>query len=261
MRTAMISLLNDAPVNTDLILTGVSSPDLHRWLQRLGLFIGGHIIRHDREINYYPVRVRGSKGDVIVPAGLGIKILVHLDSGERKPLVEMNRHETGHIEAIACGAGCRHGLAHLGIEEEREVKFVRTLPHMDYVAIINRRERTRLSEGEAARIWGKSENDEATQFYFAKRNIPFLVEEIIGGSKIREHLLTHGIQAGDQLLLESIEQTRELHKPGIEPVTISSPGGLRLYLNPAQASRILVKRAIRRPDMPSGQQDSSLEEE
>lgn len=241
MKDYLFSSLNDAPVNTGLILTGVNSSDLDRWLQRLGLFVGGHLIRHDREINYYPVRVRGNRGDVIVPAGLGIKIIVHLDSGERKPLVEMNRHESGHIETIDCGRGCIQGLAHLGIEEEREVTFVRALPHMDYLAIINRRERTRLTEGEAARIWGKSDNEEATQFFFCKKNIPFRVEEIIGGNKIREHLLTHGIEAGCQLLLESIEQTQELHKPGMEPVTITSPGGLRLYLNPAKADRIFVK--------------------
>lgn len=253
----MNTLLTDAPLNTDLTLTGVKNPALHRWLQRLGLFVGGHLLRHDQEINYYPVRVRGSRGDVIVPAGLGIKIVVHLNSGERKPLVEMNRNEKGHIETIACGKGCAHAMECLGIEEDMEITFIKALPHMDYLALINRQERTRLSEGEAARIWGKNENEESTQFYFAKRNIPFLVEAILGGDKIQEHLLTHGIRVGCHLLLESIEQTRELHKPGLEPVTISSPGGLRLYLNPAQAGQILVKCAVRRPDMPSGQQDAA----
>lgn len=253
----MITLLTDAPVNTDLVLSGVRSPALHRWLQRLGLFIGSHLLRHDQEINFYPVRVRGNRGDVIVPAGLGIKIIVHLDSGERKPLVEMNRNETGHIETISSGKGCVHAMERLGIEEDMAITFIRALPHMDYLAIINRQERTRLSEGEAARIWGKNENEKSTQFYFAKRNTPFLVEEFLGGSKIQDHLLTHGIQAGCHLTLESIEQTRELHKPGLEPVTISSPSGLRLYLNPAQAGQILVKLAALRPDMPSGQQDAA----
>ncbi len=239
----MYSALIDAPIHTDLTLLEITRPELASWLQRLGLFVGSTIIRHDEEVNYHPVRVRGAKGDVVVPAGLGLKVIVHSETGERKPLVEMKKKEKGHIETMSCGRGCIQALSHLGIEEDTDVFFIRSLPHMDYVTVINKLERTRISEGEASRLWGKCEGEEETQFYFATKNKPFLVQEIIGGRKIHEHLKTHRIEPGTTLVLEQIEQTRELHKPGATPVTISSPGGLRLYLNPAQAGRIIVKSA------------------
>ncbi len=148
-------------------------------------------------------------------------------------------------------------LAHLGLEEEAAVTFIRALPHMDYVSLIDRRERTRLSEGEAARLWGRGEDGVERQFYFATRNQPFAVREIIGGRKVREHLRTHGISPGCSLVLESIEQTQELHKPGSAPVTISSPSGLRLYLNRTQAGQVVVKSDVRQgPQADAGQEDN-----
>ena len=239
----MYSALIDAPIHTDLTLLEITRPELASWLQRLGLFVGSTIIRHDEEVNYHPVRVRGTKGDVVVPAGLGIKVIVHSETGERKPLVEMKKKEKGHIETMSCGRGCIQALSHLGIEEDSDVVFIRSLPHMDYVTVIDTILRTRMSEGEASRLWGKCEGEEETQFYFATKNKAFVVQGIIGGRQIQEHMKTHAIKPGVSLVLEKIEQTRELHKPGAAPVTISSSSGLRLYLNPAQAGRIIVKSA------------------
>lgn len=236
----MYSSLLDAPIHADLEFIEITNPDLAIWLERLGLFIGDHIIRHDEEINYHPVRVRGSKGDVIVPAGLGMKVLVHVESnGERKPLVEMKRDEDGHIEAVSCGKGCNKAMEHLGIEEGVDVTFIRSLPHMDYITIVEGK-RTRLTEGEAARLWGTSGEGEEMQFYFAPQGKPFSIKEIIGGRKVTEHLRTHGITAGSTVVLESIHQAQSLHKPGVEPITITSTGGLRLHLSPEQASKIIV---------------------
>ncbi|MGE4560047.1 MAG: FeoA domain-containing protein [Desulfobulbus sp.] len=254
----MYSSLLDAPVRTDLILLDVTHPGLRRWLQRLGLYAGSHLMRHDEEVNYFPVRVRTRRGDVVVPAGLGIRVFVHVATGERKPLVEMQRKERGHVETMSCGRGCVQALDHLGLAEEAEVTFIRALPHMDYVTVIERRERTRLTEGEAARLWGKSEDGVERQFYFAPRNQPFGVSDIIGGHKVIDHLRTHGITPGCSLVLESIEQTRELHKPGVEPVTISSQSGLRLYLNRTQAAQVIVKSDVRHgADADAGQQVES----
>jgi len=256
----MYSSLLDAPLNTDLTLLEITRPELASWLQRLGLFVGSHIVRHGDEINYHPVRVRGEKGDVVVPAGLGIKVLVHLDSGERKPLTEMKKQEKGHIETLLLGRGCSQALSHIGIKKDTDITLIRVLPHMDYLILIDKQRRTRLSEGEAARLWGECSGEEATQFYFAKQNKPFAVQEIIGGRKICEHLKTHGVEPGSSLILESIEPTQELHKPGATPVTISSPGGLRIHLNQPQASRIIVKVAAQRhKNHETGQSTINLE--
>ena len=255
----MYSALIDAPIHTDLVLLEITKPELGSWLQRLGLFVGSTIIRHDEEVNYHPVRVRGTKGDVVVPAGLAIKVIVHSESGERKPLVEMKKKEQGHIETMSCGRGCINALSHLGIEEDSDVVCIRSLPHMDYVILIDKTIRTRLSEGEASRLWGKYEGEDEIQFYFAKKKKSFLVKEIIGGRQIQEHLKTHGVEPGSTLVLEKIEQTRELHKPGARPITISSPGGLRLYLNPTQAGKIIVRSVVQENENHSPEQQPDSE--
>ncbi len=239
----MYSSLRDAPVNTELTVLGVSRPDLAFWLQGMGIFVGSTVLRHDSEINYHPVRIRGRRGDMVVPAGLGIKVFVHTDEGEKVPLVEMKKKQTGHVESMTCGRGCIAALKHLGLEEGADITFVRALPHMDYVTVLDRQRRTRLSEGEAARIWGRGEDGEATQFYFARKNTRFQVAEIIGGKKITQHLKTHGVEPGKTLVLKAIEQVQELyeHKPCSEHITISSPGGLRLYLSLQKAAEITVR--------------------
>ncbi len=257
----MYSTLIDAPAHTDLVILEITRPELALWLQRLGLFTGSHIIRHDEEINYYPVRVRGKQQDVIIPAALALNIIVHTENGERKPLLEMQKKERGHIETMSFSHGCINAMTRLGIRENTDIVFIRALPHMDYITLIDNRERTRLSEGEAARIWGKCQGEpEETQFYFAKRKEKFSVHEIIGDQTMQKHLETHGVQPGSTLILEQIEQTQELHKPGMEPVTITSHGGLRLYLTPVQAKQILVKSVVRDSQNHPGQQDeNSLE--
>lgn len=237
----MYSSLIDAPINAEVTLIKIINPSLAAWLNHLGLFVGSQILRHDDEINFHPVRVKGTAGDVVVPSGLGIKTLVHLHSGERKPLTEMEKKDKGHIETISGGKGCEAALLRLGLGIDTELTFIRALPHMDYVVLINQQQRTRISEGEAARIWGQTEEAGEQQFYFARKNQAFTVTEILGGKGAKNHLATHGIKLGDILVLESIEQAQALHAPSERKVTISSQGGLRLYLSFKQAGEIVVK--------------------
>ena len=244
----MYSSLIDAAVNTHLVLVQVTRPGVEEWLKRLGLFVGSTVIRHDNEFRYHPVRVRGNKGDVIIPAGLAAKIYVHLDTDEKIPLAEMKKKDKGHLELInKRGRHMRAFLDKVGLCEEEEITFLHSLPHMDYITLVNDTERTRLSEGEAARIWGEcsaADTDEDMQFYFARQNSLFTVKEIMGSPKVCNHLKTHGVTPGVVLRLLTIEQSQVLHAPSSEPVTISSPGGLRLYLSPEQAEAVIVKSEI-----------------
>jgi len=237
----MYSSLIDAPVNTELILLKISMPGLEKWLKHLGLFIGSKVVRHDEEFNFHPVRVRGGKGDVVIPAGLAMKIYVHLESGSKVPLTEMEKKDKGHVEIHSGGNYVHKSLERLGLTQDSEILFLRSLPHMDYITVIDRMERTRLSEGEAARIWGHYNSGSSTQFYFAKQNHSFTVKDIMGGPKVHEHLKTHGVFPGASLVLETIEQAHDLHKPQSEPITISSPEGLRLYLTPNQAGAVIIR--------------------
>ncbi len=239
--------LLDAPISRELELTSFDSKGLQQWMQHLGLFKGSCIIRHGEDVQYCPVRVKGSLGDVIVPAGFGIKTIVHLDdSDQRCPLTEMPKKGRGHIETIAGGSGLREGLKKLGLIEEGAIEFIHTLPHMDYVTVINDRQRTRLSEGEAAKIWGEFKGNGKKgegQFYFSRKGEKFWVKKILGGKKSELHLASHGVRQGDTLYMETVKQAQEMHKPIASPVVISGSGGLRLYLSPQQAAEIIVKTA------------------
>ena len=241
----MPTSLLDAKPQTRLILHAVQDLSLAIWLKRLGLAIGSPLLRHAEEAAYHPVRIRTTEGDVVVPAGMAMKIFVHDDNDMRKPLVEMARGEKAHIEAMACGRQCSQGLERFGLALNREIECIRPLPHMDYITRTAAGQRTRLSEGEAARIIGRHPEGEEIQFYFAARNKEFIVTDLLGGRGSKEHLASHGVQEGSGLQLEGIVQAAELHKPVLTPVTISSEAGLRLYLTPAQAGSIMVEYAPR----------------
>lgn len=237
----MYSSLIDAPINAELTIMKIVNVDLITWMNHLGLFVGSKVTRHDDEINFNPVRVRGGIGDVIVPAGLGIKAIVHLQNGERKPLTEMDKKDTGHLESIAGGRGCEKALNRLGLKIDSEITFLRSLPHMDYIVLINQTQRTRISEGEASRIWGSVEDGVEGQFYFSKRGASFTITEILGGRGVGQHLATHGIAIGNSMVLEGIEQAQQAHAPAEKKVTVSSQSGLRMYLNLKQAGQIVVE--------------------
>ncbi|PIE63374.1 MAG: hypothetical protein CSA26_12770, partial [Desulfobacterales bacterium] len=117
----MYTSLLDASVNEELIVLRVSSGHLYNWLQKMGVFVGSRLTRHDQEIKYHPVRIRADRGEVVIPAGLGLKIFVHTDSGEKKSLVELQKNETGHVEAMSCGKGCVTALKHLGLEYDSPI--------------------------------------------------------------------------------------------------------------------------------------------
>jgi len=241
----MYSSLLDAPVNTELVILQVTNPVLEKWLKRMGLFSGARIMRHDEDFNFHSVRVRGANGDVVIPAGMVMKLYIHLVSGEKIPLGQMEKGEEGHVEMHSGGRFVEKALHRLGLPEDGNIKFIRSLPHMDYLVLINHRERTRLSEGEAARIWGNYPERDSTQFYFAQKGLDFEVTEVMGGPRGIKHLGTHGAKVGATLTLESLEQAHSLMGHGVEntPVAISSPGGLRLFLSPEKAGAIIVRAA------------------
>ncbi len=116
----MYSSLMDAPINSELFLLEITNPALERWLQRLGLFVGATLIRHDREFRFFAVRARGSKGDVIIPAGLAMKVYVHIESGEKIPLPEMKKNHRGHLEMQVSSP---HGL-YYHCEQKRENQII-----------------------------------------------------------------------------------------------------------------------------------------
>jgi Fe2+ transport system protein FeoA len=173
---------------------------------------------------------------------MAMKIVVHLDDGRKMPLVEMRPGETGHIEGLTGGPELEGALKTLGLKDGDRITFVRKLPPMEYTTVIAAGGRVRLTEGMAAKIWGRMQ-DKPQQFVSARTGKEFHVEEIIGGSRARKMLQTLGVEPGKVLVLESVAQAQSLKMGARNPVVLSSREGLRLFLTPEDGRRILVREA------------------
>lgn len=235
--------LTEAPLDKTLILAKVADPALALRLKRMGLFEGSEIVRLDKEVLVQPVRVRGPGGEeAVLCGGMAMKIVVHLEDGRKLPLAEMERGESGHIEGLTGGPGLAGALEVLGLKIDDRIDCIRKLPPMEYIAHIEGSRRVRLTEGMAARIWGRM-GDRLLQFASARVGEPFRVRDILGGNRATAMLCSRGIEAGKTLILEGVAQAQSLKDGFRNPVVISSREGLRLFLETKDATRIMVAEA------------------
>ncbi|MBC2733566.1 MAG: ferrous iron transport protein A [Desulfobacteraceae bacterium] len=234
--------LTDAPADKPLVLVKVADPNLALRLKRMGLFAGSKIVRLGQEVLVQPIRVRGPKGDAVLGGGMAMKIVVHLNDGRKLPLAEMQPGETGHIEGLTGGTGLAGALETLALKLNDRIHVVRKLPPMEYIAVIEGAGRVRLTEGMAAKIWGRMQA-RLLQFVSARAGEKFQVEKILGGTKARRMLRTRGIEPGKVLILEGVAQAQSLQVGVRNPVVISSREGLRLFLTPSDGKQILVRGA------------------
>ncbi len=234
--------LTDAAIGKLLVIVEVTDPDLALRLNRMGLFEGSEIARLEQEVLAQPVRVRGPQGDAVLGGGMAMKIVVHLDDGRRLPLSEMRPGQTGHLEGLTGGPSLDKALETLGIKSDDRIEFLRKLPSMEYVAVVENVGRVRLTEGMAAKIWGGM-GEKRLQFASAKVKEKFRVEEILGGTNARRMLAEKNIEPGRTLILEKVAPAQNLHAGVKNPVAISNRDGLRLFLAPDDAKSILVRES------------------
>lgn len=232
--------LTKAPFGKPLVLVKVLNPDLASHLKRMGLFEGSELMRLDEEVLVQPIRVRGPKGEAILGGGMGTKIVVHLDDGRELPLMEMKPGETGHIEGLTGGAALSDALNILGLNMNDRITLVRKIPPMEYVTVVEKGERVRLTEGMAAKIWGRMQ-ESPLQFVSAQTGKKFYVQKILGGRNARQMLASRGIEPGKVLVLEKVELAQCLVMGKQNPLIISSREGLRLFLEQKEGDRILVR--------------------
>jgi len=232
--------LTDAPFGKTLMLEKVANPELALRLKRMGLFEGNEITRLEEEVLVQPVRICGPERDAVLGGGMGTRIVVRLDDGRKLPLVEMKPGNTGHIEGLTGGTGLSNALEILGLKIGGRISFIRKLPPMMYVTIIEKEGRIRLTEGMAAKIWGQVEGREI-QFVFTRKGRKFYVLKLLGGTHAGQALLSRGIEPGKILVLEGVEQAQSLHLGIQNPLIISSRDGLRLFLQPNEGEQIFVR--------------------
>jgi Fe2+ transport system protein FeoA len=234
--------LTAAPLGKPLVLVKLADSDLALRLKRMGLFEGSEIVRLDQEVLVQPVRVRGPKGDVVLGGGMAMKMVIHLEDGRKLPLSEMKPGETGHLEGVTGGEGLSGALETLELKVNDRIRFLRKLPPMEYITVTAAGGRVRLTEGMAAKLWGRMQG-RLLQFISARAGEKFYVEEILGGPKAQEMLRARGIKPGEVIVLEGVAQAQSLHGGVRNPVVISSREGLRLFLEPRDGQQIFVREA------------------
>ena len=154
----MITELNNAPIETPLILRRIASENLKNNFERMGLHEGSELEVMSEDSALHPVRIRGPKGEVLLAAGMASKVIIHHDDGHITPVFEMSPGERGHIEGLTAGSHLMESLKILGINEGDNIELIRCLPPMEYKASVDGT-RYRLTEGMAAKIWGDCGNE------------------------------------------------------------------------------------------------------
>lgn len=237
--------LNKAPFNKPLSLEKVSDDYLLRKFEHLGLYQNDIITRLDEDILIRPVKIETSSGMIIIGAGMGSKIVAHLDDGRKIPIAELRKGETGHIEGIIGGTKLAKSLETLGLKNDDKITFIRSIPPMEYSVIINSTKRVRIGEGVASKIWGSTDDGKKTQFSSSSKGKKFLVEKVLGGKKALDVVAMHGdIKPGAILVLEGVKPTETLamatgHKHN-NPVIITNKDGLRLIIERSKCRSIFV---------------------
>lgn len=243
----MYKTLAEAPTGKPLILSSINNDFLAAKLRRLGFYEGVAFKRLDKEILLQTVRVKGAAGEFVLGGGISAKVIVHLDDGRKLPIAEMIRGEKGHIEGLTGGNAISKMLALLGFNLDEKIEFVRKIPPMEYITQIQDRERIRLTEGVASKIWGKIQDrsdENWSQFCSAQTQIPFEVHQILGGKTAKKNVDSYGIKAGTILILKSVEQAKTIYTNKSNPIIVSVSTGLRFFLSLEDSHQIIVSESL-----------------
>ncbi len=232
--------LEEARSGDILRLVRISDSKLEENLNRIGLSPGSTFVKFSKEeIGHQSVRVRGEKTNVVLGGGMSAKIIVTMADGSKTPLSEMNPKDEGKIEALSGGPKLHETLETLGLKIGNRIKFLRKLPPMEYVAVIDKKRHLHLQEGIASKIWGVTENQEI-QFTSARVWKEFKVSKLLGGFRAQRYLASLGIKQGTSLILIGIEEGKRIGYGPKGHLAIETKDGLHIYLGPVEADSIYV---------------------
>ncbi len=232
--------LEEAHAGDILRLVRISDSKLEENLNRIGLSSGSTFVKFPKEeTGYQSVRVQGEKTNVVLGGGMSAKIIVTRADGSKTPLSEMNSKEEGRIEALSGGPKLHETLETLGLKIGDRIKFLRKLPPMEYVAVLDKKRHLHLQEGIASKIWGVTENRE-TQFTSARVLKEFKVSKLLGGTRAQRYLTNLGIKQGTSLILIGIEEGKRIGYGPKGHLAIETKDGFHIYLGPVEADSIYV---------------------
>ncbi|MBG0774896.1 MAG: FeoA domain-containing protein [Desulfovibrionaceae bacterium] len=235
----MLLTMDKAPCDTPLVLVALEDSVLAARLARMGLNPGDEIVRLDEEVAPGPVRIKGPAGEVVLAPGMAAKVIAHHDDGHMTPILEMTPGERGHVEGLLCGESLEWGLAVLGLQENDRVEMRHRIPPMEYTVLVDGAP-VRLPEGAAAKVWGRQAGRDL-QLCMAATGKPFEVLQLLGGERAVALLERNGIVPGKVVVPERVASARIMWRHDRKQIVVESRSGLRLYLRPDQARRIIVR--------------------
>lgn len=236
--------LDKAPFDTPLKIVKVDDFNLLHKFQHLGLYEEDIVTRLDQDNLIKPVRIKGPKGMVVLGAGMSSKIVAHLDDGRKLPISELKNGDKAHIEGIIGGTALANAMEILGLKNDDEITFIRSIPPMEYTVLVDSRVRVKISEGIASKIWGTTEKNIEKQFSSSGRGKDFTIKQILGGKRSASMISSYGgIEVGSILKLESVKpvETLTMSHSHSQPVIISKSDGLRLIIEKNQCKLIFVE--------------------
>jgi Fe2+ transport system protein FeoA len=235
----MLMRLDQAPLGVALTVGKISDPGFAARMSRLGVFEGSTLTRLNEEITVDPVKVDGPRGNVVLSAGLAARVVLHRDDDKRLPLLECNPGDSGHVEGLTGHDGVEASLKRLGVVENDRLTLVRRLPPMLYQAVVDGKDRVRLSTGLACKILGRTPTGER-QFSSVGVGEPFTVESILAGEGAAATLEGMHIRPGVQLELTGVGSTQSVGSKAHQPIVCVTMDGLRLYFQRGDAARLPV---------------------
>jgi len=218
----------------------VQDKDLASKLMGYGVYKNSLVIKVDSDETDFPtVKLYTKNGTVAVHGQLAKNINVRSGKGIERNLYEMEEEKSANISHID---GCEktHGrLKALGIEIGMRVKVLRFLPYMQYSVLVDSKRRVKLSEGVVASIIGK-QGENQRQLFFAKRNEPIEIQDVVAGEKIARFLSDNGIKKGESITLEIIEPGKNILFDAEGDITIYIMEGFRMTISDKTAGKVIV---------------------
>lgn len=215
-------------------IVNVKDPETARRLSTYGIFGGSVVSKVSRgDIELATLKIVAHDGTKAVSGSIARHLFYKSSSGEKRSIYE---HEPETEFAVVVPKMITADMKKLGIKSGDSIKVIKKLPHMEYVTLIGRKTRTRLSEAHAACILGGGK-----QFSFAGKNREFIVDSLISYDTYGSLMTAWGINEGTVLVLEGIEAGKSVHLDNYPDMVICTAEGLRVFISVHTAEKITAE--------------------
>lgn len=231
--------LNEAGNLSCVRIISIKGETLTRSLGTYGIFEDSCVTTLIPDDAFTPtLKVLATNGMITLPGHLAERIIISTENVTTGNMQALAEGKTGVVDRIL-DAEAEERLAALGISKGMNIKLERRLPHMEYIVLVEKKQRIRLPESLAAVIIGSS-LDQVQQLSFAHRGKPFTVRCIALSDNHFGILCEAGIKVGTEISLEGIEAGKETVLDPEGRIVLYTREGYRLRLSAEMAAQIQV---------------------